>query len=81
VGEDGRSSEGMFERIERMSTVLREVPRSVFLGEPGKRDHDVRVVEDKPAVEVGKAQEGLDVLHLSRFRPVGDGLDLVRRHS
>ena len=31
-------------------------------------------------VEVGEAQEGLDVLYLSRFRPVGDGLDLVRRH-
>jgi len=32
-----------------------DVTRSVFLGEPGERDHDVRVVEDKLAVEVGKA--------------------------
>jgi len=81
VGEDGRSSEGMLESIERTSTVLREIPRSIFPGEPGKRNHNVRVVEYKPVVEVGEAQEGLDVLHLSRFRPVGDGLDLVRRHS
>jgi len=55
VSEDGRSSEGMLERVEGMSTVLGEVPRSVFLGEPGKRDHDVRVVENEPAVEIGEA--------------------------
>ena len=77
MGKDGRSGEGVLESIEGTSTVLGEVPRSVFPGEPGKRDHDVRVVEYKLVVEVGGAQEGLDVLHLSRFRPVGDGLDLV----
>jgi len=81
VGKDGRSGEGVLESIERASTVLREVPRSIFPGEPGKWNHNIRVVEDEPAVEIGKAQEGLDVLHLSRFRPVRDGLDLVRRHS
>jgi len=68
VSEDRHSDEGMLESIERMLTVLREVPKSIFLGEPGKRDHNVRVVEYKLAVEIGKAQEGLDVLHLSRFR-------------
>jgi len=71
----------VLESIEGVSTVLGENPGSIFLGELGKRDHDVQVVEYKPAVEVGEAQEGLDVLYLSRFRPVGDGLDLVRRHS
>jgi len=81
VGKDGCSGEGMLESVEGTSTVLGEVPRSVFPGEPGKWDHDVRVVEDKPVVEIGEAQEGLDVLYLSRFRPVVDGLDLVRRHS
>ena len=81
VSEYGHSSEGVLESIERALTVLREVPRSVFPGEPGKRDHDVRVVEDKPAVEIGEAQEGLDVLYLSRFRPARDGLDFVWRHS
>jgi len=70
VGEDGRSSEGMFESIERVSTVLGEIPRSIFPGDPGKRNHDVRVIEYKPAVEVGKSQEGLNVLYLTRFRPI-----------
>jgi len=81
VSEYGHSSEGVLESIERVSTVLREVPRSILPGEPGKRDHNVQVVEDELAVEIGKAQEGLDVLHLSRFRPVGDSLDFVQRHS
>jgi len=45
----------MFESIERASTVLGEIPRSIFLGEPGERDHNVQVVEDKPAVEIGEA--------------------------
>jgi len=81
VGEDGHSSEGMLESVERVSTVLREIPRSILPGEPGEGNHNIGVVEYEPVVEVGKAQEGLDVLHLSRFRPVGDGLDLVQRHS
>jgi len=55
VSEYGRSGEGVLESVEGTSTVLGEVPRSICLGEPGERDHNVRVVEDKPAVEVGEA--------------------------
>ena len=55
MGKDGCSGEGMLESIEGTSTVLGEVPRSIFLGEPGKRNHDVRVVEYKLEVEVGEA--------------------------
>jgi len=80
VGENGHSSEGVLESIEKTSTVLREISRSIFPGELGERDHDVQVVEYKLVVEVGKPQEGLDVLYLLRFRPVGDGLDLVWSH-
>jgi len=55
VGKDGHGSEGVLESIEGTSTVLREIPRSIFLGEPGKRDHNVRVIEYEPVVEVGEA--------------------------
>jgi len=55
VSEYGCGSEGVFESIERASTVLGEVPRSIFPGEPGKRNHNVRVVEYKLVVEVGEA--------------------------
>jgi len=57
VSEDGCSSEGMLQHVEGALTVLREVPRSIFPGEPGKRDHDVRVIEDKPVVEVRKPKK------------------------
>jgi len=33
VGEDGHSSEGVLESVERMSTILREIPRSILLGD------------------------------------------------
>jgi len=81
VSKDGCSGEGMLESIESVLTVLGEDPRSIFPGEPGERDHNVRVIENEPAVEIGESKEGLDVLYLTRFRPIGDGLDFVRRHS
>jgi len=55
VSEYGHGSEGMLESIESTLTALRENPRGIFLGELGKRDHNVRVVENEPAVEVGKS--------------------------
>ena len=55
MSEDGCGSEGMLESIESMSTVLREIPRSILPGEPGEGDHNVRVVEYELAVEVSKA--------------------------
>jgi len=81
VGEYGCGGEGMLEGIKETLTVLGEVPRSILPCELGEGNHNVGVIEYEPAVEVGKAQEGLDVLYLSRFRPIGDGLDLVQRHS
>jgi len=55
VSENGHSGEGMLKCIERMSTVLGEIPRGILLCELGKGDHYVRVVKDEPAVEIGKA--------------------------
>jgi len=81
VSEYGRSGEGVLESIENALTVLGENPRSIFLGESGKRDHNIGVVENELVVEIGESKEGLDVLYLARFRPIGDGLDFVRRHS
>ena len=81
VSEYRHGSEGVLESIESALTVLRENPRGILPGEPGKRDHNVKVVENEPVIEVGKSQEGLDVLYLTRFRPIGDGLYFVQRHS
>jgi hypothetical protein len=42
---------------------------------------DFRVAIDEPAVEVGKAKEGLNVFDFPRFRPIEDGLHFVFGHA
>ena len=32
-------------------------------------------------VEVRESEEGLDVLYFPRFRPIGDGLNVLHRHG
>ena len=58
-------------------TVIREVPENSFMDEVGERDHNVRVALDEPAVEVGEAKEGLNVLDLPWLRPIENCLDFV----
>ena len=62
-------------------TVISEFPRSVFAGKPRERNNNVGVIMDESTVEVRKSEEGLDVLNLLWFRPIGDGLNFLRRHG
>ncbi|KIO05557.1 hypothetical protein M404DRAFT_140936, partial [Pisolithus tinctorius Marx 270] len=61
-------------------TFLREVPRSPLASKLSQWYDNVRVIKDKLAVEVGKAEERLYVLDLVRLSPVTDGLDLFLGH-
>ena len=36
---------------------------------------------DESMVEVRESKEGLNVLNFPRFRPIGDGLNFLRRHG
>ncbi|KIN96446.1 hypothetical protein M404DRAFT_163029, partial [Pisolithus tinctorius Marx 270] len=58
--------EGLLEFVERPVALLRKVPGSTFVCQP---------VENELVIEVGKAQEGLNVLYLPGFRPVTDSFD------
>ncbi|KIK16423.1 hypothetical protein PISMIDRAFT_113421, partial [Pisolithus microcarpus 441] len=80
VGKDRGCGESFLEAIEGVLTVLRENPRGILPCEMSKGYHYIRVVIDKLMVKVGKAQEGLNALHLTRFRPVSDGLNLTLGH-
>src|SRR5438128_11510164 len=80
MGKDGSCREGLFEGVERTPTLLGKVPRGVLSGEPSEGDHDVGVIVNETTIEVGEAQEGLDVLYPSGLRPVADGLDFVLGH-
>ena len=75
MGKDGSCREGYFEGVERTPTLLGKVPRGVLSGEPSEGNHDIGVIVNELMVEVGEAQEGLDILYPSGLRPVADGLD------
>ena len=80
MSEDRSRSEGLLQEVESRVTVIGEFPRSVFAGEPHKRNNNVGVVVDESTVEVCESKEGLDVLNFLQFWPVGNGLDFLCRH-
>ena len=65
---------------EGLLTIIGEVPRNSFLGEMSERDHDVQVALDEPAVKIGEAKEGLNVLDFLQLGPIENCLDFVAGH-
>ncbi|KIM68373.1 hypothetical protein SCLCIDRAFT_105601, partial [Scleroderma citrinum Foug A] len=72
VSKDGSSCEGLLQLTEGASTVIGKVPRGIFLSK--------LIIEYETTVEVHKAEEGLDVLHLAWFGPIANSTDFVLRH-
>ena len=58
-----------------------EVPGSTFTSETGQWNGDFGVFRNETPVEIGEAQEGLDVFDLLGFGPILNDLDLVGGHS
>ena len=80
VGQDRRSGDGLFQQHESGAALIREVPSSTFTSETGERNSDFRVFWNKMLIEIGKAQERLDIFDLSGFGPILNDLDFVRGH-
>jgi len=51
------------------------VPRHVFVGEASEGYNDVGVVENEMLVEVGKAEEGLNLLEILQSWPLENSID------
>ncbi|KIK76969.1 hypothetical protein PAXRUDRAFT_168248, partial [Paxillus rubicundulus Ve08.2h10] len=49
-------------------------------GEGFLENDDIRVIEYKSAIKIGKPEEGLNVLHFVGFRPILNCLDFFRGH-
>jgi len=81
VGKDRSGGEGLLQEVKGRATILTKIPRNVLAGKPHERYDDVGVVENEVMVKIRKTEEGLDVLHLAGFWPVGDGFDFVGRHG
>ena len=80
VCEDWHGCECFFERVERASAVRGEIPQGIFSREACEWDHNVQVIIDKAMIEIGKAEEGLNVLHFLRLGPVANDIDFILSH-
>ena len=67
MGQDRCSGEGFLQQHESGVALIREVPSSTFMSEVGEWDSDFRVFQNKTPIEIGEAQEGLDVCDLLGF--------------
>ena len=61
--------------------LIGEVPSSTFTSEMGEWNGDFGVFQNKTPIEIGEAQEGLDVFDFSGLGPILNDLDFFRSHS
>ena len=80
MGQDWCSGEGFFQQHESRAALIREVPSSTFMSEMGERNGDFGVFQNKTPIEIGEAQEGLDVFDLLGFGPILNDLDFIGGH-
>ncbi|KIK74725.1 hypothetical protein PAXRUDRAFT_174858, partial [Paxillus rubicundulus Ve08.2h10] len=73
--------EGVFQALESGVAFIGEVPWSIFPGEAGEQNNDVRIIENEVVVEVGGTEEGLHVFDFLRFWLISDSSDIVGGHS
>ena len=52
------------------------IPGKIFLGQVNKGMSYIGVVWNEPSVEVGKAKEGSDILHLGGYRCIAFGVSV-----
>ena len=81
MGQDQCSGEGFLQQCESRAALFGEVPSSSFTSEVGEWNGGFRVFWNEMLIEIGKAQEGLDVFNLLGFGPILNDLDFVGGHS
>jgi hypothetical protein len=62
--ENWSGRESIFEEVEGVTGLFSKVKGDAFVREAGKWDDDVGIVVDESMVEVGEAEEGLDIFDL-----------------
>ena len=80
MSENRSKGKSLLQEVESRATIVGEFPRSVLVGKLHERNNDVGVVMDESTVEVRESEEGLDVLNLLQFQPIGDGLNFLHGH-
>ena len=59
---------------------ISKVPWNTLAGQPGKQNHNVRIIRNEVAVKISKAEKRLNVFNLAGFRPILNSLNLGGIH-
>ena len=62
----------ILKKIKGGTLFLTKIKRYVLPSKPGEGNNDVGEVVNEAAVEIGKAEEGLNILNLPRLQPIPD---------
>jgi len=81
ISEDESRDKYLLARVESITTGRVKLPRNVLPGETCQWNDNVQIIEDKPVIEISKAQERLNVLDFLRLQLVLNNLYFVVRHS
>src|SRR5882724_13446413 len=74
MGKDRSCGESLFKCFKSGMALIGEMPRGTLAGKMHERDCDFRISVDETTVEIGKAEERLNILNLSWYWPILDNL-------
>jgi len=75
------SGKCVFEYVEGFVGLLSELIRDPLTSKTSERDHNIRVVENETSIEIGEAEEGLNILNFPWLRPILYDLNLCLVHG
>lgn len=80
MSENRGRNKGIFQEIKRINTFLVEDERGIFTGKASQGNSDIRVSRYKPTIEIGEAEERLNIPNTLRLRPILNRLDFLLIH-
>jgi len=81
MGRDQSCGESLFKCFKGEMALIGEMPGGTLAGKTCERDCDFGISVNETTVEIGKAEEGLNVLDFSWNWPILDNLDFVWGHG
>ena len=75
MGKDRSCGESLFKCFKGGMALIGKVPGATLLGKTHEWNGDLGISVNEATVEVGKTEEGLDVLDFPGFRPILNDLD------
>ena len=80
MGKDQSCGESLFKCFKGEMALIGEMPRGTLVGKTCKLNCDFGISVNEVTVEVGKAEERLNILDFLGYGPILDDLDFVWGH-